>query len=84
MGAALGGTLAETLGWRWEFGTQVPVMLLCLGVSATAIPSNLGRQETESVWVAIKDFDVKGSLMLSSATTALILALVSLHNVLRR
>ena len=24
LGAALGGAIADSLGWRWEFGVQVP------------------------------------------------------------
>jgi MFS family permease len=30
LGAALGGFLADTLGWRWEFGIQIPAILVCL------------------------------------------------------
>lgn len=70
--------MAETLGWRWEFGVQVPVMLLCLGISIVAIPGDIGLQDrSKGIWVAIKEFDGKGSVLLATSTTALILGLVS-------
>ncbi|KND91749.1 Multidrug resistance protein fnx1 [Tolypocladium ophioglossoides CBS 100239] len=78
LGAALGGIMAETLGWRWEFGVQVPVMLLSLGVSIVAIPGDIGLQgSSKGIWVAIKEFDGKGSVLLVTSTTALILGLAT-------
>lgn len=78
LGAALGGALAEGLGWRWEFGIQIPPLLVCCGVSLVAIPADIGVQEgKKSMWTAIREFDAKGSLLLTSAITFLILGLVS-------
>ncbi|POR32237.1 Multidrug resistance protein fnx1 [Tolypocladium paradoxum] len=83
LGAALGGVMAETLGWRWEFGIQVPVMLLCLGISIVAIPGDIGLQgRSKGIWVAIKEFDGKGSVLLATSSTALILGLNLGGNVL--
>lgn len=78
LGAALGGFMADYLGWRWEFGIQVPPLLLCVGVSMITIPGDLGLEEEgreESLWQAMRSFDFKGSLLLTSAITFLILGL---------
>lgn len=70
--------MAETLGWRWEFGVQVPVMVLGLGISIMAIPGDIGLQGPgRGIWMAIKELDSKGSLLVVTATTTLILGLVS-------
>ncbi|KJZ79758.1 hypothetical protein HIM_00472 [Hirsutella minnesotensis 3608] len=83
LGAALGGAMAEALGWRWEFGVQIPPMLLCLGVSAVAIPSDLGiAGERVGIWRALREFDAKGSLLLTSSVSFLILGLNFGGNVL--
>jgi len=81
LGSALGGAMAEALGWRWEFGVQIPPLLLCIGVSAVAIPADLGvvecGRERKGVWAALREFDARGSLLLTGAISFLILGLVS-------
>ncbi|KHJ35078.1 putative major facilitator superfamily transporter [Erysiphe necator] len=77
-GAALGGWIADSLGWRWEFGIQIPTLLICLGVACIAIPSNLGLAEgvmEKSLLEAVKVFDYKGSVLLTTSITFLILGL---------
>jgi MFS family permease len=79
LGAALGGAVADNLGWRWEFGIQVPMLLLCLVISQFTIPRKLGLGrgvEKKTLWEAMKMFDFKGSLLLTSSVTFLILGLV--------
>lgn len=77
LGAALGGAMAEALGWRWEFGVQIPPLVLCIGVAAIAIPAELGiAEERKGVWQALREFDAKGSLLLTAAICFLILGLV--------
>lgn len=78
LGAALGGFMADYLGWRWEFGIQVPPLLLCVVMSSLIIPGELGLQpgrKEETLMQAMRSFDFKGSLLLTSATTFLILGL---------
>lgn len=78
-GAALGGLIADTLGWRWEFGVQVPTLAFCLGLAYLALPNDLGLAEgveKKSLLEAIKVFDYKGSILLTTSITFLILALV--------
>lgn len=84
-GAALGGFLAENLGWRAEFGVQVPPMLLCVGISIITIPGDLGMHAQpykETVLQAMKHFDFRGSFFLTVSITFLILGLNLGGNVL--
>lgn len=84
LGAALGGFMADYLGWRWEFGIQVPPLLLCVGISALTIPADLGLEsrKRETVVQALKSFDFKGSILLIMAIASLILGLNLGGNVL--
>ncbi|KAH8795396.1 major facilitator superfamily transporter [Hyaloscypha finlandica] len=78
MGAALGGAIADSLGWRWEFGVQVPLIAFCVLGSYIVIPRKLGLAagiEKQTLWEAMKAFDFKGSLLLTASITFLILGL---------
>ncbi|KAI0175736.1 MFS general substrate transporter [Hypoxylon sp. FL1284] len=82
-GAALGGLMADKLGWRWEFGIQVFPIVLCLVVAFFGIPRELGLQDKhQSFAQAMKKFDFKGSVLLTTSTTFLILGLNLGGNVL--
>lgn len=84
LGAALGGALAEALGWRWEFGIQLPFMFIVTVVAALAVPSDIGLQEDKrrSAMEILREFDIKGSVLLTSCVTFLILGLNLGGNVL--
>ncbi len=78
-GAALGGLMADRLGWRWEFGIQVFPIVLTLCVTAWVVPADLGivpggRRETLAE--AVRAFDFAGSALLTTSITFLILGLV--------
>ncbi|KAL7937893.1 MFS general substrate transporter [Trichoderma chlorosporum] len=76
LGAALGGAMAEALGWRWEFGVQVPAILLCLAVVVLVIPDDIGlKGPRKRVWDALGEFDFRGSVLLTVSTTTAILGL---------
>ncbi|CAG9975042.1 unnamed protein product [Clonostachys byssicola] len=75
-GAAMGGFMADTLGWRWEFGIQVFPLIICLSIAMFIIPSDLGLQSKGiSVAQAMGSFDFLGSFLLTTSTTFLILGL---------
>ncbi|KAH0543458.1 hypothetical protein FGG08_002223 [Glutinoglossum americanum] len=86
LGAAMGGFLADALGWRWEFWIQVPAITLCLMVAALTTPDDLGPQLAKrsgtSLWQTMKGFDLAGSFLLTTSVTFLILALNLGGNVL--
>lgn len=69
--------MADTLGWRWEFGVQVPAILLCLVAIVILVPNDLGLVgKRETFMEAMRVFDFKGSILLTASTTFLILGLV--------
>ncbi|TFB03418.1 hypothetical protein CCMA1212_004386 [Trichoderma ghanense] len=77
LGAALGGAMADTLGWRGEFAVQVAPILLCAAVAFLVIPDDigLGGKPRRRVWDALGEFDFWGSVVLTVATTSAILGL---------
>ncbi|KAI1660005.1 MFS general substrate transporter [Daldinia decipiens] len=83
LGAALGGLMADSLGWRWEFGIQVLPIILCLVVACYGIPGDLGLQDKHQTFKeGMKTFDFKGSILLTISTTFLILGINLGGNVL--
>ncbi|KAK1256250.1 hypothetical protein MKX07_008509 [Trichoderma sp. CBMAI-0711] len=78
LGAALGGAMADTLGWRGEFAVQVLPILLCAAVAFLVIPDDIGLvggKPRRRVWDALGEFDFGGSAALTVATTSAILGL---------
>ena len=78
LGAALGGFLCDTLGWRWTFGVQIPPMLCVLVLAVLATPEDLGPQlakksSSKSTWDIVRGFDLAGSFLLTSTVALLIL-----------
>ncbi|KAI0447750.1 MFS general substrate transporter [Xylaria telfairii] len=84
-GAAFGGLLADSLGWRWEFGIQLLPLTLCFTTAVFGMPADLGLQKGEgkqTLMQALRGFDTKGSVLLTISTTFLILGLNLGGNVL--
>lgn len=80
LGAALGGAIADHWGWRWEFGFQIPALTVCLIGACITVPSRLGLKEgaeQKTVLGAIKVFDFRGSILITTGVTFLILGLVN-------
>ena len=84
LGAALGGAMADYLGWRWEFGVQVPIIAIALVVAYLTIPDDLGLhgRQRQGLREAMRTFDFKGSVLMSSSITFLILGLSLGGNIL--
>jgi hypothetical protein len=79
LGAALGGAIADHLGWRWEFGVQVPGILISIILATITVPETLGLDkgvEKKTIWEAMKVFDFKGSFLLTTSITCLIFGIV--------
>jgi hypothetical protein len=72
--------MADTLGWRWEFGIQLFPLTLCLVTAFFSMPADLGLQggvKKQTLIQALRGFDFGGSALLTTSTTFLILGLVS-------
>lgn len=70
--------MAETLGWRWEFGVQVPLVFLVTVIAVVAIPSGIGVHHELTIRNArraLKGFDIKGSILLTVSLACLILGI---------
>ncbi len=77
--------MAEHLGWRWEFGIQLPLMAISLTVAILAVPRHIGMQNVKiegGIGQAFRDFDFKGSVLLTSCVTSLTLGVNLGGNVL--
>ena len=79
LGAALGGFLTQSLGWRGAFYIQLPPILVLLLLAVVTTPSGLGpnlaASEYESAWQAMKTFDYAGSLFLTMSVSFLIIGI---------
>lgn len=67
--------MAEALGWRWEFGVQVPFQLFVTVLAVFAIPDGIGVQGDKSAWDALRSFDIKGSALLTASLAFLIMGI---------
>jgi len=83
-GAALGGAMADSLGWRWEFGVQVPVIASCLAVAWFVVPKDLGLygRKRQTLREAMRTYDLLGSALMSASLSAVILGLSMGGNIL--
>jgi MFS family permease len=79
LGAAFGGFLCESLGWRAAFGIQLPFIFVYAFLAAVLTPENLGPNlaisQGKSVFEALKSFDFSGATTLTIALTCLILGI---------
>lgn len=84
LGAASGGFLADVLGWRWEFGIQVPFGVFCMAILYFTIPNSGDDNPCYffDIHERFKNFDFKGSIFLTTSITFLILCMNLGGNVL--
>lgn len=78
-GAASGGFLCDSIGWRWSFGIQVPLIGVCFIMALFLMPAGLGpmliKRDGGSLGSVLRSFDHQGSVLLVVAVTTLMLAL---------
>ncbi|KAF1989199.1 MFS general substrate transporter [Aulographum hederae CBS 113979] len=79
-GAAFGGFLCDSLGWRWTFGIQIPPVLVILGIAIFTTPTSLGphiarKDPTKTFRQHLANFDLLGSFLLAVSVAFLILFL---------
>ncbi|RPB27224.1 MFS general substrate transporter [Terfezia boudieri ATCC MYA-4762] len=81
MGAALGGFMADQLGWRWAFGVQVPPALLCTAIISYTSPGSISISQTLPKKKKLPKFDFRGCFLLLVSTALLVLGLSTGGNV---
>lgn len=78
LGAALGGLVVDTLGWRAAFYVQVPFIAVLTVMATLACPRDLGpslwRRSGKSM-EALSSFDFMGTVTLTVALSGLILGI---------
>ncbi|KKA26532.1 hypothetical protein TD95_005069 [Thielaviopsis punctulata] len=75
LGAALGGWMADVLGWRWEFGIQVPPVLVIVVLMYIVIPDDIGRDNTgDTLMDVVRGFDWEGSFYLTISIVSFVLS----------
>lgn len=70
LGSLLGGVLTEWLGWRAVFFVNLPIIALVLALAARSIPRDTNNR------VTLRSFDLPGAVVVTAASTSLVLALV--------
>jgi MFS family permease len=85
-GAAFGGALCDSIGWRWTFGIQIPPIIFIIVIAYLFVPTDLGpqlaRRSNQPWWEIVREFDIAGSFLLASSVAFLILGLNLGGNVL--
>ena len=75
IGGPLGGLLADTLGWRWSFIGQGPIILIAICLVALKLPSTGARGPAKGQPSRIRRIDFVGAFMLAITIVTLLGAL---------
>lgn len=73
VGAPLGGYLADTIGWRWSFGLQVPLALLA--VLSVSLALKLPQREHQNFKEKLRRVDFGGAFTLVLSIFCLLVGL---------
>lgn len=67
--------IADSIGWRWCFGIQVPILAAATVCGTFTIPKGLGPvlMSKGGAWKAMKDFDNLGVIIILCAATSWVL-----------
>ncbi|KAE8391853.1 major facilitator superfamily domain-containing protein [Aspergillus alliaceus] len=76
LGAPVGGFLIATLGWRWSFLGQFPLIMICLIVAYYGLPASLNQNKADSNHRA-SDLDFGGILSFATAVVILLFLIQS-------
>ncbi|RPA85307.1 MFS general substrate transporter [Ascobolus immersus RN42] len=83
LGAAIGGAIADYMGWRWGFAVQVPPAVVCILLCMYNLPDQEVEKDSDNgIFAKLKDFDFAGSVYLTLCVGILVLALNTGGNLL--
>ncbi|OQV04373.1 hypothetical protein CLAIMM_09265 [Cladophialophora immunda] len=75
-GGAIGGFLAQTIGWRWAFIGQGPLVLIALWLVERRLPdSTKGSKIEQSTWSKFRRIDIPGAICMSLSIAFALLVL---------
>ncbi|KAK8145826.1 hypothetical protein G3M48_003946 [Beauveria asiatica] len=76
-GAAFGGSIADTIGWRWCFVAQVPCAMVALvfGAKVLTDPPGIVSSVNDGLDLVWKRLDFRGAVLLVSAISLQLLGL---------
>lgn len=75
IGGPLGGLLADTVGWRWSFIGQGPIILLAIILVALKLPSSSPPAPAKGEPSKLRRIDFAGAFMLAITIVSLLGAL---------
>jgi MFS family permease len=76
VGGPLGGWMADTVGWRWSFISQVPLAGIAMVLIATALPSHhCNNLEDEMQQSRLARIDFMGAIFMTLSILGLLLPL---------
>lgn len=85
VGAPLGGLLSDTIGWRWSFLGQIPLIIFCTLVAVYGLPASLNQTEDKDKQPSgkprrsrLREIDFAGIITLSAAIILLLFLLQTL------
>jgi MFS family permease len=75
IGGPLGGLLADTVGWRWSFTGQAPLILIAILLVAYKLPTSTPPTTAKGEPSRLRRIDFAGAFMLAITIVALLGAL---------
>jgi MFS family permease len=75
MGGPLGGLLADTVGWRWSFVGQGPIIVVAIFLVALKLPSSTPPAPAKGEPSKLRRIDFVGAFMLTITIVSLLGAL---------
>lgn len=81
LGSLLGGVLTSTLGWRWTFFVNVPVVVVVIVLALVFLPANRTFDPAQAATPPARrswhDYDLPGSVTVTVGALLLVFALVN-------
>jgi MFS family permease len=75
LGGPIGGALADTIGWRWSFILQCPLLAIAALLAWFLVPHKARAEDLKSGPSRLARIDFAGSALLAGTMTTLMLAI---------